>query len=122
MSSRVAVFVGAALAIAGIVVITLTTSGVPRSVAPIVFVALVGLVVFNERRTRALGVTVLDALRAKGPMTVTQVARAIERPNDRIAIIGALARLRSIGSVTREPIEAEVPGAGPKDTHVYKAA
>jgi nitrate/nitrite transporter NarK len=110
----------AVLAIIAIVVIAFTTRGLPPWVALVILALLAVAFGFGERRTRALAAVVLESLRAKGPMTVTQVGIAIDRPHARVAIISALARLRSRGAVTRTPLEAE--SENPRDTHLYRAA
>ena len=119
-SPRVIASAVAVIAVIAIVVIAFTTRGLPPWVALAILALLAAALGVGERRTRALAAIVLESLRAKGPMTVTQVGIALARPHDRVAIIGALARLRSRGDVTRAPLETE--GDDPRDTHLYTAA
>jgi len=120
MSARTLAMVGTAIAIAAIAAIAATTPGLPAWVAIVVSVLLVASVAITQVRVTKLARVVLDALRAKGPMTASQVATAIERP--RLRVIAALAQLRAQGAVTRAPLEAPVPDGDPNDTHLYTVA
>ncbi len=113
--------IAAIVAIAVIAVVAITTpASISRWITIALLVLVVGNVVLSSVQTAKLAPVVLETLRAKGPMTVSQVTRAIDRP--RLRVIAALARLRANGAVTRAPLEGEQPGADPKDTHLYTAA
>ena len=112
--------VGAMVAIAIIAVVAITTPHIPPWLSVALFVAVVAQLLYSRRQTIKVGAAALAALRAKGPMTVSQIAQAIDRPNDRVIVIAALSRLRAQGTVTRTELGADAATGDAKDSHVYK--
>jgi len=113
---------GAMVGIAIIAVLAITTTHIPSWLSVLLFIAVVAQLLYSRQQTIKVGAAALDALRAKGPMTVSQLAQALERPNDRVLVIAALSRLRAKGAVTRAELDASAVSADAKDSHVYTAA
>lgn len=122
MNVRTIAMIGAMVAIAIIAVVAITTSQIPSWLSIVLFVAVVAQLVYSRQQTIKIGALVLEALRARGPMTVSQIAQAIARSDDRVAIIAALARLRTTGAVTREELVAGTATPDARDSHRYTAA
>jgi hypothetical protein len=114
--------IGAMVAIAIIAVVAITTSQIPSWLSVALFVAVVAQLVYSRQQSIKVGALALEALRAKGPMTVSQLGQALARPDDRVAIIAALARLRTRGAVTREELAAGTATPDARDSHRYTAA
>jgi len=118
MNPRTIALLGALVAIALIVVIAFTTSGLPSYVPPIIGVGLFGLVALSARKQARIAARILAAMTGKGPMTITEVLAALADDHvKRASVIASLASLRGRGQVTREAISPEA-ATGP-DTHRY---
>ena len=102
--------------------VAITTTHIPSWLSVLLFVVVVAQLIFSRQQTAKVGALVVDTLRAKGPMTVSQLAQALDRPKDRVIIIAALSRLRAKGTVTRAELEAGITTDDAKDTHIYTAA
>jgi hypothetical protein len=113
---------GALLAIGLIVLAVATTPGLPTWAGAVAGAVILIYIAWSTWRTARVATRVLDVMRGKGPMTITDMRAALgDAVPKRAALIGALIRLRTRGAVTRDEIPPALRGDAP-DTHRYTAA